>query len=50
MKIKEEERLVEKIFEKTVEVKNNNKKNLRSMGPLFDGFRLQFGKLPLEQK
>lgn len=49
MKTKEEEKLVEKIFEKTVEVKNNNKKNLR-MGPLFEGFRLQFGKVPTEQK
>lgn len=43
-KIKEEERLTEKIIEKTVELKSD-KKNLRT-GPVFEGFRLQMGKVP----
>ena len=42
-KVNEEDKLVEKVLEKTVEV---NKKNLRSFGPKFEGFKLQFAKLP----
>jgi len=45
VKVKDQEKLLEKILEKSVEV-NNYKKNLRKVGPLFEGFKLQFGKLP----
>jgi len=45
VKIKEQEKLVEKIIEKTVELKRE-KKNFRGVGPIFEGFRLQFAKLP----
>ena len=45
VKVNEQEKLVENVLQKTVELKSE-KKNLRGVGPIFEGFKLQFGKLP----
>lgn len=40
---KAEEKPIEKVLEKNVEVKSTKKPNLRT-GPVFDGFRVQMAK------